>query len=176
MPEVKGKGKKSEGSIDSSLVLGSVAKRLKGKKRTASATKNVPSEPIIKETRQKTKKLKAPETIDLDIPNDPIIEESPNADLVIAEIRTKLAQEDFKSMDDRIVLDFPGSASVTSNFDGIRGECSRLLFPQDEISLLSVGDQGLFHCLIKESLRVSCAFSICFLVLYISFSFFSFFF
>ena len=155
MPVVKGKGKKSEGSIDSSLVLGSVAKRLKGKKRTASASKDVPSEPIIKETRQRAKKLKVPETIDLDIPNDPIIEESPNTDLVLAEIRTKLAQEDLKSKDDRIVLDFPGNAFVTSDFDGIRGECSKLLLPQDEISLLSVGDQGLFHCLIKETLRVS---------------------
>ena len=93
-------------------------------------------------------------------PNDPIIEESPNTDLVLAEIRTKLAQEDLKSKDDRIILDFPGNASVTSDFDGIRGECSRLLFPQDEISLLSVGDQGLFHCLIKETLRVSCTFII----------------
>ena len=155
MPEVKGKGKKSEGSIDSSLVLGSVARRLKGKKRTASASKSVPSEPTIKETRQRTKKPKALETIDLDVPNDPIIEESPNADLVIAEVRTKLAQEDLKSKDDRIVLDFPGNASVTSDFNGIRGECSKLLLPQDEISLLSVGDQGLFHCLIKETLRVS---------------------
>ena len=155
MPEVKGKGKKSEGSIDSSLVLGSVARRLKGKKRTASESKNVPSEPTIKETRLRTKKPKALETIDLDVPNDPIIEESPNADLVIAEVRTKLAQEDFKSKGDRIVLDFPGNAYVTSDFDGIRGECSKLLFPQDEISLLSVGDQGLFHCLIKETLRVS---------------------
>ena len=155
MPETRGKGKTSEGSIDSTLALGSVAKRLKGKKRAVSVTKNVPSESTIKEVHRSSKKPKVNETINLDLPNDPIIEESPSVDLMIAEVRTKLVQDDLKSKDDRIVLNFPVSASVTSDYDGIRGECSKLLFPQDEISLLSAGDQGLFHCLIKETLRVN---------------------
>lgn len=83
------------------------------------------------------------------------MEEFQSVDLKLAEVRTKIAHEDLKNRKDDIFIDLPDNASVVSGYDQIRGECSKLLFPQDEVSLLSMGDQGLLYYLVKDSLRVS---------------------
>lgn len=83
------------------------------------------------------------------------MEEFQSVDLKLAEVRTKIAHEDLKNRKDDIFIDLPDNASVGSGYDQICGECSKLLFPQDEVSLLSMGDQGLLYYLVKDSLRVS---------------------
>lgn len=64
------------------------------------------------------------------------MEKSPSVDLKFAEVRTKFAQEDLKDKGDKIVLNFPASASTTVSFEEIRRECSKLLFPKDEMHFL----------------------------------------
>lgn len=159
------RGKASEGSIDSSLVLESVAKKLKGKKCSATVQVDLVLDSQTKKIPKAPKKSKIVESVDLEHSTGPIMEESPSVDLKLAEVRTKIAHDDLKNIKDGIFIDLPVNASVVSGFDEIRGECSKLLFPQDEVSLLSMGDQGLLYYLVKDSLRVSL-----FIIIY-SFSF-----
>lgn len=66
MHETRGKWKASEGSIDSSLVLESVAKRLKGKRRLAPVQVDPVSGSQTKKIPKAPKKPKIVESVDLE--------------------------------------------------------------------------------------------------------------
>lgn len=79
---------------------------------------------------------------------------SSEGDMVLAEMKVKYFDNP-QDTSDKISLEFPKNASVVANFEAIRSEARKVLFPEDKKAFLAMGRGGARKIFSEHLLKVN---------------------